>query len=174
MIHDKNFIPSGLIIVPYQENNRMKNTITNLLFSSMLVVTVASCNTRSRFLDLNTGQAVQKDEKTGVMVNSKTGEPVTVYVDRETNDTIWAKTGKVVNGQVAKNDEGNWVIKVDDEEYKAKSDDGRKIKSEDGEHKVKDDNYKKKVEDDGDVKIKKGDKTIKIDGETGEKKVDND
>jgi hypothetical protein len=151
----------------------MKNTITNLLFSSLLIFAV-SCNTRSRFLDLNTGEAAQKDEKTGVMVNSKTGEPVTVYVDRESNDTIWASSGKVVNGKIEKNDEGKWVIKVDDEEYKAKSDDGKKIKSEDGEHKVKSDDYKRKVEDDGDVKIKKDDKTIKIDGETGEKKVDND
>ena len=151
----------------------MKNMITNLLFSSMLLILVGSCNTRARFLDLNTGDAAQKDEKTGVMVNSKTGEPVTVYVDRESDDTIWASTGKVVNGQLAKNDDGKWTIKVDDEEYKAKSDDGRKIKSEDGEYKYKDGDYKKKVEDDGDVKIKKGDKTIKIDGETGERKVDN-
>ena len=152
----------------------MKNLITNLLFSSMLIVFLGSCNTRARFLDLNTGDAAHKDETTGKVVNSSTGEPVTVYVDRESNDTIWASTGKVVNGQIAKNDNGKWEIKVDDEEYKAKSDDGRKIKSEDGEYKVKDDNYKKKVEEDGDVKIKKGDKTIKIDGETGEKKVDHD
>ena len=49
-----------------------------------------------------------------------------------------------------------------------------KIKSEDGDYKIKDGDYKKKVEADGDVKIKKGDKTIKIDGETGERKVDKD
>ena len=106
-------------------------------------------------------------------VNGITGEPVKIYVDRESNDTIWGKSGKVVNGQLAKNDDGEWQIKTDDEEYKAENGD-TKIKSEDGDYKVKDGDYKKKVEKDGDVKIKDGDKTIKIDGETGEKKVDRD
>jgi hypothetical protein len=151
----------------------MKNCITNLLFSSVLLVLISSCNSRSRYLDLNTGEPVKKDEKTGVMVNAGTGEPVTIYVDRESNDTIWGKNGKVVNGQVAKNDDGKWQIKIDNEEYKAESGDA-KIKSEDGDYKVKDGDYKKKVEKDGDVKIKDGDKTIKIDGETGEKKVERD
>ncbi|MCE3281938.1 MAG: hypothetical protein K0Q66_675 [Chitinophagaceae bacterium] len=34
--------------------------------------------------------------------------------------------------------------------------------------------YKKKVEDDGDVKIKDGDVKVKIDKETGERKVKRD
>ena len=144
------------------------------MFSLVLVVLIASCNTRSRYLDLNTGEPVKKDEKTGMMVNASTGEPVKIYVDRESNDTIWGTNGQVVNGRVAKNVDGEWEIKVDGEEYKAESRDGAKIKSEDGDYKVKDGDYKKKVEKDGDVKIKDGDKTIKIDGETGERKIDRD
>ena len=152
----------------------MKNSITNLLFSSAFMVVVVSCNSRNRYLDLSTGEPVKKDETTGLMVNVNTGEPVKIYVDRESNDTIWGKTGKVVNGQLARNDKGEWQVKMDGEEYKAESENGAKIKSEDGDYKIKDGDYKKKVEKDGDVKIKDGDKTIKIDGETGERKVDRD
>ena len=44
----------------------------------------------------------------------------------------------------------------------------------DDDTKYKDENTKVKVDKDGDVKIKQGDKTIKIDGKTGERKVDED
>jgi hypothetical protein len=147
----------------------MKSRLVVLLSTVILMV---ACNDRARFLDLSTGEPVdlRKDENSGLMVNSETGMPVRVYVDRESNDTIWGNTGKVVNGKLVKSGDGEWLIKVDGDEYKAKSDD-LKIKSEGGEQKVKGDDYKKKVEEDGDVKIKKGDKTIKIDGETGERKV---
>ncbi len=137
---------------------------------------VLACNDReARYLDLNTGESVElkKEESSGVWVNAETGKPVKVYVDRETNDTIWGSTGKVVNGKVYKTDAGEWKIKTDDEEFKATNGD-TKIKAEDGDFKIKDGDYKKKVEKDGDVKIKDGDKTIKIDGETGERKVKND
>ena len=44
----------------------------------------------------------------------------------------------------------------------------------DGEYKIKNGDYKKEVEKDGDITIKNGDTKIKIDGETGERKVKND
>jgi hypothetical protein len=44
----------------------------------------------------------------------------------------------------------------------------------DTEYKTKSGDYKKEVEKDGDITIKDGDTKIKIDGETGEKKVKND
>lgn len=128
----------------------------------------AACNdNESRYYNLSTGEAVEleKDEKTGLMVDAETGKTVRVYVDRESKDTIWGATGKVVNGQIVKADDGEWKITNDDDS---------KVKMEDGDYKVKDGDYKKKVEKDGDVKIKDGDKTIKIDGETGERKVSND
>jgi hypothetical protein len=43
-----------------------------------------------------------------------------------------------------------------------------------GDYKVKSGDYKKEVEKDGDVIIKDGNKKIKIDGETGERKVKHD
>ena len=148
-----------------------------ILLAGVLATGVLACNQeRARFLDLSTNEAVEleKDEKTGLMVNSETGKPVKVYVDRETNDTIWGATGKVVNGKVVKAEDGEWKIKYDDDEYKAKMGDDYKIKAGDGEYKVKNGDYKKEVEKDGDITIKTGDKKIKIDGETGERKVKKD
>src|SRR3982751_6773806 len=104
----------------------------------------ASCNNnKARFLDLNNGESVEltRDEKTGLMVNPETGKPVDIYVDTKTHDTIFGRNGKVINGQVVKNKDGDyayagWEVKQDGEEYKAKSGDD-KIKSEGDEHKVK-------------------------------------
>lgn len=120
---------------------------------------MACNNADSRYVDLNTGETIklEKDES-GVMVNAETKRPVDIYVDTQTNDTIYGKTGKVINGHVERSGDNTWVYKVDS----------------DGEWKVKDDDYKMKVEKDGDVKIKDGDTKIKIDGETGEYKKKED
>jgi hypothetical protein len=129
-------------------------------------------NTKDRYVDLTTGEEVVlvKDEKTGLMVNAETGKTVRMYVDTKTQDTIWGKSGKVINGYVEKNDEGVYVyINPDDDEsdYKLKRD-GVGYKKKIGDY------YKIKVEDDGDYKIKDGDKKIKVDAETGERKVKRD
>lgn len=119
----------------------------------------SGCKSQDRYFDLNTGKSVEleKDPKTGLMVRTDTKNPVEIYVDTKTNDTIYGPTGKVINGH---------VVKLGDSKYKY----------EDGEYKIKNDeaDYKKKVEKDGDIKIKDGDTKIKIDGETGEKKVKRD
>ena len=121
---------------------------------------VACSDTKGRYVDLRSGEPVTllKDEETGLMVDESTRKPVYIYVDTKTNDTIYGTTGAVINGQVIKNDNGEYVYKSDG----------------DGEYKVKGDDYKMKVEKDGDVKIKDGDSKVKIDGESGEKKVKND
>lgn len=113
-----------------------------------------SCK-QERYLDLTAGEyiEVEKDEKTGRMVNSKTHEPVYIYVDTKTNDTIYGANGKVING---------YVVKTGDGKYKYDGED---------EYKIKDGDYKKKVDGD-EVKIKDGDTKIKID--EGEKKVKKD
>lgn len=119
----------------------------------------SSCRPQDRYLDLNTGEAVEleKDSKTGLMVRKDTKEPVQIYVDTRTNDTIYGPTGKVINGYIVRLGDGKY--KYDDGEYKIKNDDA---------------DYKKKVEKDGDIKIKDGDSKTKIDGETGEKKTKRD
>lgn len=120
-----------------------------------------SCSTENdRYVDLRTGEPIkiEKDAETGVWVNAETKKPVYMYVDTKKNDTIYGKSGLVVNGHIVRSDDNVYWYDLDHkEEYKVKSDD-----------------YKMKVENDGDIKIKDGDKKTKIDGETGEKKVKKD
>jgi len=124
-----------------------------LFFAVLSAALIFTACKRERYYDLTAGKYInlEKDEKTGKMVNTKTHEPVYIYVDRETRDTIYGATGDVVNGHVVKTSDGKYDI---DDEYKIKYGD-----------------YKKKVEGD-EVKIKDGDKKIKI--EDGEKKVKKD
>ena len=115
---------------------------------------------KDRYVDLRTGENIEleKDSETGVWVNAETKKPVYMYVDTKKNDTIYGKSGLVINGHIVRSDDNVYWYDVDHkEEYKVKSDD-----------------YKMKVEKDGDIKIKDGDKKTKIDGETGEKKIKND
>ncbi len=99
------------------------------------------------------------------MVNADTRKPVIIYVDTQSKDTIYGKTGKIINGMVTKTDDGKY-------KYVSNVDGPDKIKTgDDDSYKIKDGDYKKKVEKDGDVKIKEGDKKIKIDGKTGEKTI---
>jgi hypothetical protein len=110
---------------------------------------------RGRYVNLVSGEHVdlEKDSKTGLMVDSKAHKPVYMYVDTKTNDTIYGATGKVINGHVVKTEDGKYKYDGEDE------------------YKIKYGDYKKKV-DGSEVKIKTGDKKIKIDD--GEKKVKND
>ena len=132
--------------------------------SCIVVVAVgciwASCeSSRSHYLDLNTGKEVVlvKDEGTGLLVESETKKPPTyIYVDTEKKDTIYGPTGEVINGKLKKSDDGAYTYTG---AYEYKSPDG---------------DLKVEVEKDGDIKIKDGDSKIKIDGETGEKKVKKD
>lgn len=137
-----------------------------------------SCNTRPRYLDLNTNQYInlRKDSASGYMMNSKTGEPVDFYVDTKTHDTIYGVTGEVVNGKINKSNGGRWVIKTDGDEYKAKSesDNSAKVKIEGDEYKSKNGNYTIKRDGKGNVKIENGNTQVKVDGKTGERKVKKD
>ncbi len=135
----------------------MKKISVLAVFAIGMLLT--SCDNDARYIDLNTGKRVElvKDESTGLMVNSESKQPVYIYVDTKTRDTIYGRTGKVINGNVVKV-EGEY--KYDNDNIRVTTD----VKSNDGD-------YKKEVEKDGDIKIKDGNKKIKIDGETGEKKV---
>lgn len=129
---------------------------------------IISCaDSNHRYIDLESGKhiTVVKDSTSGYMVNADSREPVTIYVDTQNGDTIYGKTGKVIN---------NHVIKTEDGKYKYVSNDTNVETEEDGAYKIKDGDYKKKVEADGDVKIKDGDTKTKIDGETGEKTIKRD
>ncbi len=147
--------------------------------AALLVLSWQACNNAgNRYVDVNTGKAVtlEKDPKTDLMVNKETGKPVEIYVDTKTGDTIYGRTGKVVNGKLVKK-EGKYVY-LDAEERRgevaASGDDELKIKRTDDEVKIKKGDYKKEIEKDGDVTIKDGKTKVKIDGETGERKVKKD
>jgi hypothetical protein len=148
------------------------------IFFCAVIAAMCSCqNSQSRYFDLNTNKYIdlKKDSVSGYMMNSKTGEPVDVYVDTETHDTIYGTTGEIVNGKVHKTDEGKWIVKMDGDEYKAKSESENSAKV-----KIEGDEYKEKSgtrtvkEEDGDIKIENGKTQVKIDGKTRERKVKKD
>lgn len=128
----------------------------HVFFLAFIVSTVCltSCKdqTEASYYDLNNGKQVKlvKDESTGMMLNADTKQPVYIYVNTETHDTIYGVTGEVINGR---------VVKLEDGKFKYGS---LKIKQdEDGDFKLKDEDYKRKIDADGDLKVKDGDKTRK-------------
>lgn len=150
----------------------------SFIFLAGVIITCSCNNSQSRYLDLNSNQYIglKKDSVSGYMMNRKTGEPVDVYVDTKTHDTVNGVTGEIVNGRIHKTDEGKWIVKADGDEFKAKSEseNSAKVKVEGDELKAKDENYSVKREGDGDVKIENGNTQVKIDGKTGERKVKKD
>jgi hypothetical protein len=123
------------------------------------VLALTSCKEKTGYYDLNKNEPVTlvKDENTGLLVDADTKKPVYIYVNEGTKDTILGATGKVINGN---------LVKLEDGKYKYE---GLKVKlDEDGDFKLKDGDYKRKVEADGDIKVKDGNTKKKIDGETGE------
>jgi hypothetical protein len=138
----------------------MKKLISLLSSAGVLMAMFWGCSdAKGRYLDLATGDPIEIDKNdSGVVINKETKEPVYIYVDTKKNDTIYGRTGEVINGHVVLYDgkylfDGDAKLKVDGDEYK---------------YKVGDD-YKVKVESDGDKKIKDGGKKVKIDD--GEKTV---
>ena len=132
-----------------------------ILFSSCALF---SCS-NDRYIDLNTGKAVilEKDPNSGLMISTETKKPIEIYVDTRTHDTIYGRSGKIINGSIVKNSDG--IYRYDNDANVKNDADGYKIKDRD---------YKKVIEKDGDVKIKDGNTKIKIDGETGKKTVKKD
>jgi len=126
-----------------------------LLFTSVAASLLLTDCKQQRYYDLTAGRYVEleKDEKTGLMVSTTTHEPVYMYVDTRTNDTIYGPTGKVINGYIVKTGDGKY--KFDEDGYKVKNDD-----------------YKKKVDGD-EAKVKTDDKKIKTDDEEKKGKNDN-
>lgn len=146
-------------------------TLTLSTLGLLFTCGIISCSNKDhRYIDLETGNYIDvvKDSTNGRMINADTKDPVVIYVDTQNNDTIYGKTGKVINGQVIKSEGGKY-------KYVSNENGPDEVKTgDDGEYKIKDGDYKKKVDKNGDIKIKDGDKKIKIDGKTGEKKIKSD
>lgn len=152
---------------------------SKLLAISTVMFLAVACKQNGEVKDLNTGKTivVEKDAETGYIINSETRKPVYLYVDGS-GDTLYGRTGKVVNAKVVKSGSsrfeydgdggytyvnGDYKKKVDDDgSYKIKDGDYKMKVDEDGSYKIKDGDYKKKVDEDGNIKIKDGDTKIKI------------
>jgi hypothetical protein len=133
------------------------------------------------YTDLSTGEAIQlRRDENGHILNMETGRPVEFYVDMNTQDTFYGKTGVQVNNALRYN---NGVYEVDEtrmnddyketlegDEYKLKDGD-TKIKANDGEYKYKDGDTKIKSNK-NETKIKSGNTKIEI--EDGKTKVKTD
>ncbi|MEO7982707.1 MAG: hypothetical protein ABI688_01370 [Bacteroidota bacterium] len=134
-----------------------------VLSAAFLTAFCWSCSdTKERYIDLATGEEIEvkKDDKTGIMVNKETNQPVYMYVDTKEKDTIYGKTGESIKGHVVMGDGNKYMYDAD-------------VNVSTGSE-YKDGDYKVEVEKDGDTKTKDGDKKVKTDGETGERKVKKD
>lgn len=150
-----------------------------LAISCFILVSMNSCtNTEYRYIDINSGKRIDviTDSATGMAIDSVTRQPVSIYYDTQTKDTIFGKTGKVINNQVVRTADGKYdyieplvVNPVDS--MKVIPDNTKSAEQHDLEMLNKYGKYKKKVSKDGDIKIVEGDKKIKVDGETGVKTV---
>lgn len=139
----------------------MKRTFFLSIIASLLILISCKDRTEGEYYDLNREKSVKlvKDESSGIMVDADTRQPVYIYVNTETKDTIYGVTGEVINGK---------VVKLEDGKYKYGD---LKIKQdEDGDFKLKDGDFKKKIDADGDTKTKDDDATRKADSDDGEVK----
>ena len=132
-----------------------------LFSSSAIILLAASCSQeKGRYIDLRSGKAIKVEkDSTGGWVDADTKNPVYIYVDTKTHDTIYGKTGEVINGHVVRGSDSTYTYDMD-----AKNNENYQVRAGD---------YKKKA-DGGDIKIKTDDKKIKIDGKTGERKRKSD
>jgi hypothetical protein len=79
------------------------------IISICLIIIIAAfwqaCDSESRYIDPNTGSSLnlREDTATGLMVDKETGKPVSMYVDTKNDDTIYGRTGKVINGKIRRN-----------------------------------------------------------------------
>lgn len=140
--------------------------------------------TQASYVNLSTGEPVTivRDTEKGYYVYSDTKQPIEddfFFVDVNSRDTLYGKTGVVVNTAVIKTDAGAWslndaMIERDGEEIKVKTADG-KFKVDGEEVKYKEGDTKIKV-DGEEAKTKTGDSKTKVDGaemktKTGDTKV---
>lgn len=133
------------------------------------VTDVEATTTTASYVDLGTGQTVEVrfDENNRNAINLATNEPLEFYVDANTLDTFYGKTGTVVNNAIWRTEEGKYKlddnkVKWDGDDLKIKYADGSKLKTdEDGDRKFKSENGDLKIKQkDGEVKVKKDGEVI--------------
>ena len=105
------------------------------------------------YVNLNTGEKVNiiSDPVTGIAIDQSTQQPVELYYNPSTNDTLY-QSGMKVNSLLIKEREGKYRL------------DDTKIKIDGDEIKIKDDSSKIKIDGD-EMKIKSSDGKVKVDGD---------
>jgi hypothetical protein len=145
---------------------------------------MAALNSKGQYIDLTTGKKITlvKHNGNGFMYNVETQRPVYIYINTATSDTLYGRTGEVINGKVGRTRSGAYSYNDDNYVYKngeyltraeAGDDHGPEYKSKvkaDGTIKEKDVDYKRKIEPDGDLKIKEQNAKLKANN-NGELKV---
>lgn len=152
---------SVLIIASCQEaaNNENDAKSDSITTEQPAVDNNAQTN-NSKYVDLKTGQPVDLyyDSKKKKTYSASNNEPVDLYVNVATGDTIYGEGRFVVN---------NYIIKTEDGKYKL---DNKKVKIDGDEIKIKEGNKKFKMSAD-EMKMKDGDTDTKIKADADESKV---
>ena len=136
----------------------LKSFLKKALVVSPMIALAACSNNDAKFKNLASEKNVYiiKDSVSGEAIDSITKEPVLFYVNLETKDTIYGKTGEIVNNAIIRTENGAYLL------------DETKIKMPEAEIKIPSGDVKIKVDGD-EIKIKTDEKKIKIDG--NERKV---
>lgn len=127
----------------------------------------------AEFTNLENGEPVEiiTDQETGYAMDATNGEPVEFYVNMNTMDTFYGRTGTVVNNAIFQNETGYYQL--DEDKIKWEDDRMTVVGSDRTDTVVKEadankDSAKVKVEGD-ELKIKQGDQKIKV--EDGKSKI---
>lgn len=156
----------------------MKNKFFTMAIAALLAV---SPQLHAQYVDLTTGEQVNltKHQANGMVYNTTTQRPLYLYINTQTGDTLYGRTGEVVNGRIWRDDNGKFRVDdgsfiFDNGEYRLlrEADSlGYKRKTRaDGGQKVKYGDYKRKTDEEKDLKIKEGEAKIK-DYNDGREKV---
>lgn len=155
---------SVLILASCQEANTEKNDLKSdeIKPEQPATESVEQVN-NSKYVDLKTGQPVDLyyDSKKKKTYSATNDEPVDLYVNVATGDTIYGEGRFVVN---------NYVLKTEDGKYKL---DNKKVKIDGDEIKIKEGNKKFKMSAE-EMKMKDGDTDVKIKADADESKIKTD
>ena len=140
----------------------LKSFLKKALVVSPMIALAACSNNDAKFKNLASDENVYiiKDSVSGEAIDSITKEPVLFYVNLATKDTIYGKTGEVVNNSIIRTENGAYIL------------DETKIKMPEAEITIPSGDVKIKVDGD-EMKIKTDDKKIKIDGNERKVKYNN-
>ena len=84
----------------------MKKITLTIAIAALGATMWTACNRAQAYTDLYTGRTVYliEDEETGMMLDRDTREPVYLYVNNRSKDTVFGPTGEIVNNKLVRNE----------------------------------------------------------------------